>query len=72
MTLSKTCFRILVATVLVLVSTMVHAVSADPINIGDRLELFIDDYLIGEIEGDVSQQLLPLSDSLFAETGSTR
>lgn len=29
----------------------------DPIDIGNRLELFVDDYLIAEIDGDVSQQV---------------
>ena len=31
---------------------------AEPIEIGGRLEVFVDDHLIGEVKGDVSQQLL--------------
>lgn len=32
--------------------------SAEPVDIGSRLELFIDDYLIESLEGDVSQHLM--------------
>jgi len=34
------------------------AIAADPVAIGDRLELFVDDHLIGKTEGDVSQALI--------------
>ncbi len=34
------------------------AYCAEPIDIGNRLELFIDDHLIGAVTGDVRQQLL--------------
>src|SRR3990167_4061384 len=34
------------------------AVSAEPTDIGSRLALFVDDHLIGEMQGDVRQQLL--------------
>ena len=47
-----------VAALLVAISTIVPAFSADSISIGNRLELFVDDYLIGEIQGDVRRQLL--------------
>jgi hypothetical protein len=51
----------LAALVLLLVSATVWAaepIEAEPIEIGDRLELFVDDYLIASIDGDVSQQLM--------------
>ncbi len=32
--------------------------SAEPVDIGSRLELFVDDYLIGQTIGDVGQQLM--------------
>jgi hypothetical protein len=38
--------------------TITAAMSAEPIDIGNRLELFVDDHLIGEMKGDVRQQLL--------------
>ena len=46
------------ATFLMAISTIVPALAAEPIVIGDRLELFVDDYLIGEMSGDVGQQLI--------------
>ena len=47
-----------VAALLVAVSTITSAFCAEPIDVGSRLELFVDDHLIGEISGDVCQQLL--------------
>ena len=44
--------------VLIAVSTITSAFSAEPVDVGSRLELFVDDHLIGEIDGDVRQQLL--------------
>lgn len=32
--------------------------AAEPVDIGSRLELFVDDYLIGEVSGDVQRELL--------------
>ena len=32
--------------------------SAEPVDIGNRLELFVDDLLIGETQGDISQALI--------------
>lgn len=32
--------------------------AAEPANVGDRLELFVDDFLIGDTTGDVRQQLM--------------
>ena len=34
------------------------AFSADPIDIGNRLELFVDDHLIDKMKGDVAQKLM--------------
>ena len=58
MTRCKHISRTPVAAVLMAIGTVAPAFSADPIAIGNRLELFVDDYLIGEIQGDVRQQLL--------------
>ncbi|MEO2031783.1 MAG: hypothetical protein ABGZ35_06835 [Planctomycetaceae bacterium] len=41
---------------LVGVATASHA--AEPVDIADRLELFVDDYLIADLSGDVSRQLV--------------
>lgn len=47
------------ATTLLLASwTIAAAYSAEPINIGNRLELFVDNHLIGGTNGDVRQQLM--------------
>jgi len=54
----KACFRVLAAAGFVAFCCAVNAVSSDPITIGDRLELFLDDYLIAEVQGDVRQQLV--------------
>ncbi len=43
------------ASILLLCST---ALGAEPIAIGDRLELFVDDHLIDNMQGDVSRQLV--------------
>lgn len=34
------------------------ALATDPVDIGNRLELFVDDHLIAEVDGDAGQQLL--------------
>ncbi len=47
-----------IVAVLVAISTIAPTFSADPIAIDNQLELFVDDHLIGEIRGDVQQQLL--------------
>ncbi len=46
------------AAMVALASTISPAHSAEPIDIGNRLELFVDDHLIGDIKGDARQQLL--------------
>ena len=38
--------------------TITLAESAEPIDVDNRLELFVDDHVIGEITGDVQQQLM--------------
>ena len=45
----------LTATLLLFVPTLVLA--TEPIDVGSRLELFVDDFLIGEMSGDVTQHL---------------
>ena len=46
------------AAVLVAILITADVSSAEPIEIGNRLELFVDDHLIDKIDGDVRQQLL--------------
>ena len=46
------------AALLVAICTITPAFSAEPIDVGNRLELFVDDHSISEIKGDVRQQLL--------------
>ncbi len=46
------------AALLAAICAITSAFSAEPIDVGARLELFVDDHLIGEIKGDVRQQLL--------------
>lgn len=41
----------------VVLLSAVTARAAEPVAIGDRLELFVDDFLIAEMSGDVSQHL---------------
>jgi hypothetical protein len=45
-------------TLLILVLFAPTLVASEPIDVGNRLELFIDDHLIGKMTGDVSQQLV--------------
>ena len=54
----KCFFRTPVAAVLVALWMFAPSFSADPISLDNRLELFVDDYLIGDIQGDVHQQML--------------
>lgn len=48
----------LIAAALVAFLVTTDALSAEPIEIGNHLELFVDSHLIDNIEGDVNQQLL--------------
>lgn len=53
-----------------LLASVSEASDADPIDIGNRLELFVDDYLIQETSGDVGRQLLlPEPREVVLETG---
>lgn len=56
--------------VLILLSTSpVTGSAADTVEIGQRLELFVDDYLIADIQGDAKQQLvLPEPEDVVFET----
>ena len=59
-----------VATLFVLLLTATTVFSDEPIDIGSRLELFVDNHLIGEIKGDVHQHLIkPEPKEVVFETG---
>ncbi len=64
-------FATMFASVLLLAILAKTAVfGAEPVNIGSRLELFVDDYLIGQTKGDVHRQLiLPDPKEVVFETG---
>ncbi len=51
------CYR-MIAVALLWSSTITAAWGAEPIRVDNRLELFVDDHLIGAVTGDVHQQLL--------------
>ncbi|HIE96612.1 MAG: hypothetical protein ABGZ23_27490 [Fuerstiella sp.] len=58
------------AALCLLVTASTTAISAEPIDVGNRLELFVDDHLIDKTEGDVSRQLLrPKPQEVVFETG---
>ncbi|MEO1984580.1 MAG: hypothetical protein ABGZ24_29035 [Fuerstiella sp.] len=67
------CIRSIVITtaaLCLLVTASTTAISAEPIDVGNRLELFVDDHLIDKTEGDVSRQLLrPKPQEVVFETG---
>ncbi|MBT6158225.1 MAG: hypothetical protein HOL01_07415 [Planctomycetaceae bacterium] len=46
------------AAMLLAISTVAPALSAEPVDIGNRLELFVDDHVIGKVTGDVQRTLL--------------
>ena len=59
-----------VATLFVLLLTATTVFSGEPVDIGSRLELFVDNHLIGEIKGDVHQHLIrPEPKEVVFETG---
>ncbi|MBP88609.1 MAG: hypothetical protein CMJ64_18160 [Planctomycetaceae bacterium] len=58
MTLCEHILKTTAAALLLTLYTLISALGAEPVDIGNRLELFIDDHLIGEVSGDVHQQLL--------------
>ena len=62
------CFSVL----LVLLSTGRFAFSAEPVDVGSRLELFVDDHLISEATGDIRRQMiLPEPKEVVFETDET-
>jgi hypothetical protein len=67
----RNCFTTTVAsTLLVLLVAETAVFSAEPVDIGSRLELFVDDHLIGETKGDVHRQLMrPEPKEVVFETG---
>ena len=58
MKLCKRLTKTATAVLLLTIWSISPAFSVEPIDIGNRLELFVDDHLIGEATGDVRQQLL--------------
>jgi len=55
---SNLLFRFHTAVLLLSICATKFVFCAEPIEIGNRLELFVDDHLISELTGDVRQQLL--------------
>lgn len=61
---------VLVSLVLLLAEAVVF--SAEPVDIGNRLELFVDDHLISETKGDVRRQMVrPEPKEVVFETGES-
>ena len=59
-------------TVFVLLTYGLAVLGAEPVDIGNRLELFVDDYLIAETKGNVGRQLMkPEPQNVVFETGET-
>ena len=59
-----------VATLFVLLLMATTVFSGEPIDIGSRLELFVDNHLIDEIKGDIHRQLIkPEPKEVVFETG---
>lgn len=64
------CTKAFVTTSFALFLTATTVFSAEPVDIGDRLEFFVDDHLIGESKGDVRRQLIkPEPKEVVFETG---
>jgi len=60
----------LILTTLVLLTADKVAFSDEPIDLGSRLELFVDDHLVAETQGDVSHQVMrPEPQEVVFETG---
>ena len=66
-----TCIRLMVVAALCMpVDVSTTATAQEPIDVGNRLELFVDDHLIGGMDGDVSRQLMrPEPQEVVFETG---
>jgi len=58
MTRCKKFLRTFAVAGLLAIRAITPAFCAEPVDVGNRLELFIDDHLIGHVTGDVRQQLL--------------
>jgi hypothetical protein len=58
MTIEMRLIQTIFATMPLLVTICATVSGAEPVDIGSRLELFIDDHLIDRTEGDVSRQLV--------------
>ena len=54
----RSAFAGLAITALLIIAASGHGFGSEPINIGGRLELFVDNYLIEETGGDVHQHLV--------------
>ena len=62
----------LVSVLLVFLLAELVAFSAEPVDIGKRLELFVDDHLISETKGDVSRQMVrPQPKEVVFKTGES-
>ncbi len=72
MTPRNNCTASFVVTSFLLLLTATTVFSAEPVDIGSRLELFVDDHLIGETKGDVQRQLIkPEPKEVVFETGES-
>jgi hypothetical protein len=70
MTACRRHIKTLAAALCALISASTFACGAEPVEIGNRLELFVDDHLIGEMKGDVSLQMIrPEPQEVVFETG---
>ena len=58
MTHDKLLLATLTSAFLITVSMVTPSPCAEPIDIGNRLELFVDNHLIGKIQGDIHQELM--------------
>lgn len=58
MTHYKRLLATLTSAFLITISMVTPSPCAEPIDIGNRLELFVDDHLIGKIQGDIHQELM--------------
>ncbi len=57
MTYSRKYATTIVSALLVILCTATFTPCAEPVDVGNRLELFVDNHLIGKLKGDIRQQL---------------